>query len=241
MIMLSLYFSGKIPFKTMFFHGTLRDLLGRKFSKSLGNGIEPTYLVDRWGVDATRMALYTYSVAGRDGRVSKEILDERAKNFRNFATKIKNIARFILDLKPKDPKIKLDFLHKDDKWIKAELDKTIVNVSGHLEKVELHLAVEKLYEFIWHKFADIYIEKTKTRRVEAQAVLEYVLKNSLILLHPLMPFLTEEIYQRFDKRQKSIMLEQWPSFAKASADAKVFDPEASDRRALADRSEGKPK
>src|SRR3989344_1224715 len=125
MIMISVYFTGEIPFKTMFFHGMLRDLLGRKFSKSLGNGIDPTYLIEKWGVDATRMAFYTYSIPGRDGRVSREILDERSKNFRNFATKLKNIARFILELKPQeiDNKQKAKS-HKDDKWIIAELDKT---------------------------------------------------------------------------------------------------------------------
>ena len=211
MIMIGKFFTNKAPFTTMFFHGMLRDLEGRKFSKSLGNGIEPTYLIDNWGVDATRMALYGYSVPGRDGRVSKQILDERGKNYRNFATKVRNIARFILELKPEDAKDSLQFTHEDDKWIKAELDKTIKAVTKHLEYIELHLASEEIYEFIWHKFADIYIEKTKSRRAETQGTLEYVLKNGLILLHPFMPFLTEEIYQKLESGEKSIMLEKWPS------------------------------
>ncbi len=139
MIMLSVYFTGEIPFKTMFFHGMLRDLEGRKFSKSLGNGIEPQYLVDKWGVDASRMALYTYSIPGRDGRVNKAVLDERGKNFRNFGTKIRNIARFILELKPEDdnsshsrldresdPRFREDDKTKiSDQWILDELDKTV--------------------------------------------------------------------------------------------------------------------
>jgi len=212
MIMLSQYFTKQIPFKTMFFHGMLRDLEGRKFSKSLGNGIEPSYLLDRWGVDATRMTLYTYSVPGRDGRVSKSILDERGKNFRNFGTKIRNIYRFIYDLAPEKINSNLSFSHKDDKWIKNELNNTSKKVTAHLESVNLHLAVDELYEFVWHKFADIYIEKSKMRREESQLVLEFVLKNTLVLLHPFMPFLTEDLYQKFKNREKSILLEKWPHF-----------------------------
>ena len=211
MIMISNYITGKEPFKTMFFHAMLRDLQGRKFSKSLGNGIEPQYLIDKWGTDATRMALYSYSIPGRDGRVSKEILDERGKNFRNFATKMRNISRFILELKPKGTKSKLEFGHKDDRWIKAQLDKTIATVTKQLEETQLHLASEEIYEFIWHSFADVYLEKSKTRRADTQPVLEYILKNCLILLHPFMPFITEEIYQKFENKKKSIMLEEWPS------------------------------
>ena len=218
MIMISKYFTDEIPFKTMFFHGMLRDLLGRKFSKSLGNGIEPTYLIEKWGVDATRMALYTYSIPSRDGRVSKEIMDERGKNYRNFATKVRNIARFIYELKPdSSSEVKSsqhqestsEVEHADDKWILGELEKTIKSVTKNLEEIKLHLASEAIYDFIWHKFADIYLEKSKARREEAQPVLEYVLKTSLIILHPFMPFTTEEIYQKFADRKKSIMLEEW--------------------------------
>ncbi|HLA04215.1 MAG TPA: valine--tRNA ligase [Patescibacteria group bacterium] len=215
MVMISNYITGKEPFKTMFFHGMLRDLEGRKFSKSLGNGIEPHYLIDKWGTDATRMALYSYSIPGRDGRVSKEILDERGKNFRNFATKMRNISRFILELKPDKSKSKLEFKYKDDKWIKTELDKTITAVTKNLEETQLHLASEEIYEFIWHSFADIYLEKSKKRRDGAQPVLEHVLKNCLIALHPFMPFLTEEIYQKFENKKKSIMLEEWPTATNA--------------------------
>jgi valyl-tRNA synthetase len=228
----------------MFFHGMLRDLEGRKFSKSLGNGIEPTYLIEKWGVDATRMALYTYSIPGRDGRVSRQILDERGKNFRNFGTKLRNIARFILDLTPDntsevnsgrqqentsevnstsdkwiidelDPtSLKLRGTSKTDSWIISELDKTIKKVTTHLEKIELHLAVDEIYSFVWHEFADKYIEKSKSRRDEAQPTLEKVLKQVLILLHPFMPFVTEEIYQKFGDKKKSIMMEEWPTVPK---------------------------
>ena len=234
MVMISNYFTGKEPFKTMFFHGTLRDLEGRKFSKSLGNGIEPQYLIDKWGTDATRMALYTYSIPGRDGRVSKETLDERGKNFRNFATKLRNIARFVLELKPPGAShsrpdresdshfrgndkeaVEKVIMPKDDQWIMGKLAKTTKTVTKHLENLELHLASEEIYEFIWHKFADDYIEASKSRRPEAQSTLENILKQTLILLHPFMPFLTEELYQKFEDKQKSILLEKWPSATNA--------------------------
>ena len=209
MIMISKYFTGSAPFKTMFFHGMLRDLQGRKFSKSLGNGIEPTYLIDKWGVDATRMALYSYSIPGRDGRVSKNILDERGKNYRNFATKLRNIARFILELAPQKSKAPI-VVNDDDRWIEDELSKTIKRVTANLESVELHLAAEEIYEFVWHKFADVYIEKSKNRRVDSQPTLLNILKNVIIILHPFMTFVTEEIYQMFKVKRESIMLEDWP-------------------------------
>lgn len=217
MIMLGLWFEDKIPFKNMFFHGMLRDLQGRKFSKSLGNGISPYDLVAQWGVDATRMALYGYSIPGRDGRTSKQLMDERCKNFRNFSTKLRHIYRFIVELKPKVIKNKRT-TNADDKWIMEQLSRTVKSVTRNLEGFKLHLATEALYEFIWHKFADIYIEKSKKRRAEAQPVLEYVLKTSLELLHPFMPFLTEELWQKLPHEGKlvlseveeSIMTTKWP-------------------------------
>ncbi len=211
MIMLSLHFTDQIPFKNMFFHGMLRDLQGRKFSKSLGNGIDPNELRAKWGTDATRMALYTYSIPGRDGRASKQTMDERAKNFRNFGTKLWNIGRFIIEMKPEKVSTSLDFSQKDDKLIKEGLKKTIKQVTGHLESFQLHLATETLYEFIWHQFADKYIESTKDRRAEAQPVLEYVFRTSLELLHPFMPFITEELWQKLPHKGESIMISKWPS------------------------------
>ncbi|MBI2018252.1 valine--tRNA ligase [Candidatus Daviesbacteria bacterium] len=218
MIMLGLWFADDIPFKNMFFHGMLRDLQGRKFSKSLGNGIDPNELRNQWGTDATRMALYTYSIPGRDGRASKQTMDERAKNFRNFGTKLINIARFIVDLAPQDARhldnnssIENKMNHPDDQAILGKLKKTIKQVTSNLDSFQLHLATDSLYEFIWHQFADKYIESTKNRRAEAQPVLEYVFKTSLELLHPFMPFITEELWQRLPHTGKSIMLANWPS------------------------------
>lgn len=210
MIMLSLWFREEVPFKNMFFHGMLRDLQGRKFSKSLGNGIDPNELRNQWGTDATRMALYTYSAPGRDGKASRQIMDERCKNFRNFATKIRNISRFIFDLKPDSTMEGLSFDHPDDVMIKTRLEDTIKEVTKNLEQFNLHLATENLYNFIWHDFADLYIEHSKKRRADAQPVLEYVFLNCLRLLHPFMPFVAEELYQKLPEHKESIMIEKWP-------------------------------
>lgn len=239
MVMLSLWFKDQIPFKNDYFHGMLRDLQGRKFSKSLGNGIDPLDLIEKWGVDSTRMVLYTYSAPGRDGRASRQTMDQRCKNFRNFGTKLKNIARFILELKPenlslsrhaelvsaskndsfkipkpasqRDERVRDDNKHYDDQMILEKFNRTIKEVTKDLETFQLHLAVDKLYDFIWHEFADKYIEQSKKRREETQPLLEKILKESLILLHPFMPFTTEELYQKFPEHKESIMLENWPS------------------------------
>lgn len=236
MIMLSLHFTDQIPFENMFFHGMIRDLQGRKFAKSLGNGIDPNDLREQWGTDALRMALYSYSAPGRDGRANKQTMDERCKNFRNFGTKLINIARFIIDLKPDkiatspsaprndasrrtfgtDVIATPDLIrgkqssNSDDQWIMKELNKTVDQVTKNLESFNLHLATEELYEFIWHEFADKYIESTKTRRAQAQPTLEYVFKTSLELLHPFMPFITEELWQKLPHEGKSIMTTNWP-------------------------------
>ncbi|MDO8498526.1 MAG: valine--tRNA ligase [bacterium] len=209
-IMLSLWFKGQIPFKNMFFHGTIRDPKGQKFSKSLGNGINPYELVETWGVDATRMALYTYSAPGRDARTSRRIMDERCKNFRNFGTKLKNLHRFIFELKPKDAATSSDFSHEEDTEIIQWLNGLTDSVTKNLESYQLHLAVEDLYDFIWHKFADSYVEWSKKRRAEAQPCLEYVYKTCLELLHPFMPFITEELWHKLPHEGKSIMVAAWP-------------------------------
>ena len=135
MIMLSLWFADNIPFKNMFFHGTLRDLQGRKMSKSLGNGVDPIELIKQWGVDATRMTLYSYAAPGRDPKASRQTMDERCKNFRNFNTKLKNITRFIIDLKPANAKPTNEFTHPDDKAIIDALDKVTKQVTKKYRRV----------------------------------------------------------------------------------------------------------
>ncbi len=210
MIMLGIWFADNIPFKNMFFHGMLRDLQGRKFSKSLGNGIDPNELREAWGTDATRMALYSYAIPGRDGKISKQLMEGRTKNYRNFATKLINISKFIVDLKPKDAATASDFSHPADTEIIQFLNGLIDSVTKYLNNYQLHLAVEELYDFIWHKFADSYLEWSKQRRAETQPCLEYVLRTCLELLHPFMPFITEELWQKLPHEGKSIMLTPWP-------------------------------
>jgi valyl-tRNA synthetase len=211
MIMLSVWFTDKIPFKNMFFHGTLRAMDGKKMSKSLGNGVDPKDLLNQWGTDATRMLLYSYSAPGRDGRLNRQLADERCKNFRNFGTKLRNIHRFIMELKPEDAATESDFSHPDDAEIISQLKTLIQNVTQNIEGFNMHLATDNIYEFVWHVFADKYIEQTKTRRAEAQPCLEYVLKTSLELLHPFMPFVTEELWQKMPHEGDSIMIAAWPS------------------------------
>ena len=210
MIMLGLWFKDNIPFENMFFHGMIRDPQGRKFSKSLGNGIDPNQIRQQWGTDAVRMALYTYSIPGRDALVSRQLMDERCKNFRNFSTKLMNISRFIFELKPEKTTEKSDYLHPEDKEIMQRLNEMIGRVNRGLNNFELHLATDEAYSFVWHEFADKYIEQSKKRREEAQPVLERVFKQCLILLHPFMPFVTEEIYQTLPGHKDSIMIENWP-------------------------------
>jgi valyl-tRNA synthetase len=231
MIMLGLWFKDQVPFTTMFFHGTMRDLKGQKFSKSLGNGIEPIRLFQTWGVDATRMTLISYSIPGRDAKASNQTIDERAKNYRNFTTKLWNISRFILSQQAENPTLSNSLektagdrimgqnkishsQHPDDLAILGSLDTTITTVTKHFDNYELHLAAETLYEFIWHQLADIYIEQTKTRRAEAQPTLIKVLTTSLQLLHPFMPFVTEEIWSQLPTIQSSskpLIISSWPT------------------------------
>lgn len=210
MIMLSLHFENQIPFETMFFTGTLRDIQGKKFSKSLGNGLYPKPFVDQWGVDSLRMTLFSYAAPARDGRASKQTLDERCKNFRNFATKLRNIYRFIYELRSENTNTlsKFDFRHPDDAKVLEELKITVDHATKRFEKFELHLATEKIYDFIWHDFADKYIEASKNRRVEAQPCLEKVFKQCLLLLYPFMPFLAEELYLKLPEHKASIYEER---------------------------------
>lgn len=213
MIMLSVWLTDQIPFKDMLFHGQIRDLQGRKFSKSLGNGIDPNELRMSWGTDATRMAMYSYTAPGRDGRANRQTMNERCKNFRNFSTKLRNITKFIVELKPTEAASfsEVNFTHPEDVEIVQYLNGLVDSVTQNLETYQLHLATEELYDFIWHKLADSYIEWSKKRRAAAQPCLEYILKTCLQLLHPFMPFLTEEMWQTLpDEKSESIMQSSWP-------------------------------
>ena len=164
--------------------------------------------MDKYGADALRMSLLYGIPAG-----SKVILaDEKVRGMRNFANKIWNIARFITS--PDFRTVKKTKINEDDKWILNELKKVTVNVTTSLNKYKLNEASEKIYEFIWHKFADVYIEKTKSRREESQETLETVMKDALKLLHPFMPFVTEAIWQELkiggNEKEKLLITSSWP-------------------------------
>lgn len=203
MIMFGLYKTGKVPFHTVYLHAIVRDKQGQKVSKSKGNIVDPIQVTEKYGADALRMALIWGVSAGGDSYIDEsKIIGQR-----NFANKVWNIARFILSSPLKKPHTSSN--HKDDKYIIQELHKTIKKTTTLIEKYRLSEAVAEIYEFIWHKFADIYIEKVKARREEAQKVLLYVLAESLKLLHPFMPYISEEIWQKLNK-EKPLIISSWP-------------------------------
>ena len=210
------------PFDTVFIHGIVRDAQGRKMSKSLGNGIDPLEIIDIYGADALRFTLATGNSPGNDMRFS----DEKVSASRNFANKIWNAARFILmNIDGKEVKCELPSeLALEDKWIISLFNTLAKEVTENLEKFELGVAVAKLYDFIWDVFCDWYIEIAKIRLqkdgTEAQTarqVLVWVMSNTLKLLHPFMPFITEEIWQTLPHDGESIMISAWPEFCEANS------------------------
>ncbi len=208
--------TGKAPFDTVLIHGLVRDAQGRKMSKSLGNGIDPLEIIDKYGADALRFTLATGNSPGNDMRFS----DERVEASRNFANKIWNAARFILmNLSESEPAPHIpEALALEDQWILSQYNALVSGVTESLEKFELGLAVQKLYDFIWDVFCDWYIEIAKIRlngedeaaKITVKAVLVYVMSNTLKLLHPFMPFITEEIWQTLPHEGESIMISAWP-------------------------------
>lgn len=208
---------GEEPFKYVFMHGLVRDSQGRKMSKSLGNGVDPLEVVEEYGADALRFTLATGNSPGNDMRY----YDERVKASRNFANKLWNAARFVLmNIHHADPALpQQDSLSMEDKWILSKLDRLISEVTENLDKFELGIALQKLYDFIWDEYCDWYIELCKPRLQETQnetagRVLSYVLSRVLELLHPFMPFITEEIWQHLPHDGETIMLAPWPSAGK---------------------------
>ncbi|MBI4157414.1 valine--tRNA ligase [Candidatus Woesebacteria bacterium] len=205
MILFSLYLKNNVPFKDVYLWSMVADSKGVKMSKSKGNVINPIELVDKYGADALRMSLLYGTPAG-----SKVILSEdKVRGMRNFSNKVWNIARFILQSGDKKTKVKKQSKHVDDEWILKELGAVTKKVSKALDKYRLNEAAEEVYDFIWHKFADIYIEKIKGRREEARPILSEVLSSSLKLLHPFMPFVTEKIWGLADN--KGLLISSpWP-------------------------------
>lgn len=226
MVMMGLEFGGDIPFKHVFIHGLVRDSQGRKMSKSLGNGIDPVEVIDKYGADTLRFMLITGNTPGNDMR----FYWERVEATRNFANKLWNASRFMLmNLEGFDPAFvpePADYTLAD-KWILSRYAKTVASVTDNLEKFELGEAGRTIYEFIWNEFCDWYIELAKARlydadnqrpRQTAQYVLAYVLERTLRLLHPFMPFITEEIWQHIPHEGKSVMTACWPTGEESKVD-----------------------
>ncbi len=218
MIFSALEHTGKEPFEHVFIHGLVRDSKGRKMSKSLGNGIDPIEVINQYGADALRFTLATGNTPGNDMRY----YDERVEASRNFANKIWNASRFLM-MNLNIDKVELpsnDKLALEDKWILSKLNKLVAEVTANLDKFELGIAVSKLYGFFWDDYCDWYIELVKPRLYDgsdesnktAQQVLAYVLINSLKLLHPFMPFITEEIFSFLPHGEESIVISKWPEY-----------------------------
>ncbi len=210
--------TGKCPFHHVLIHGLVRDSLGRKMSKSLGNGIDPLEIIDQYGADALRFTLVTGNAPGNDMRFYME----RVEASRNFANKIWNASRFIMmNIEKAEVPEKMDLteLTGADKWILSKVNTLAQDVTANMDKFELGIAVQKLYDFIWEEFCDWYIEMVKPRlyneadqtKAAALWTLKTVLTNALKLLHPYMPFITEEIYRNLTG-EESIMISAWPEF-----------------------------
>ena len=208
--------TGKLPFHTVLIHGLVRDELGRKMSKSLGNGIDPLKVIEEYGADALRLCLMTGNAPGNDMRYS----DKKMQSARNFANKVWNASRFIMmnlgENRPAEPAA--EQLQAADRWILSKCNDLTAEVTENLDKFELGIALQKVYDFIWDEFCDWYIEMVKPRlwdkeeptRDAALWTLCEVLGRALKLLHPFMPFITEEIYTGLYEEEKSIMVSSWP-------------------------------
>ena len=208
--------TGKTPFNTVLIHGLVRDDKGRKMSKSLGNGIDPLEMVEKYGADALRMNMVSGNSPGNDMR----FFTERCEAMRNFANKLWNASRFVLmNLSIKDDRLP-ETLRLEDKWILSKLNTLIKEATENIEKYELGVAVSKIYDFIWDSYCDWYIELTKTRlqadderaKEDAQRVLNWVLCRILKLLHPFMPFITEEIWQALPHEDSALIAASWPEY-----------------------------
>ena len=210
MILMSKYVLGEIPFKNIYLHGTVRDAKGRKMSKSLNNGIDPLEIADKFGADAGRMALIVGTAPGTDSKIS----EEKIKGYKNFANKIWNITRFVLDNVEKS-----DFEKSVQNKLTKEFDEIVKDITKDMENYRFHLASEKIYQYVWHRFADEIIEETKEiikanddKAVERKIALALIWTECLKILHPFMPFVTEEIWSMLPiKNKKLLIIEKWSS------------------------------
>lgn len=228
MIFSGLYATGKKPFSDIVMHGLVRDSQGRKMSKSLGNGIDPIEVMDEYGTDSLRFSVLSGTTMGNDIKYMPEKLDQAS----NFANKMWNAAKFITMNAASDEEIKefskdVKDLKPEDKWIIGKLNKLIDEVTENIKNYDLGIALDNIYTFIWDEFCDWYIEMSKTRfntdeKVKVSYVLDYVFRNSLKLLHPFMPFVTEELYSHLvNYDNKDIIISSWPEKTKENYDKDV--------------------
>jgi len=222
MSMAGMEFMGETPFKDVYLHGTVRDLTGKKMSKSLGNIIDPIDIIDEFGADALRYSMIAITATGQDVFLSRE----KFEIGRNFANKIWNASRFVLmNIEGEihtDIDLKVKELNFADRWILSKLNTATEEITKSLEKYRFNEAESIIYDFFWHEFCDWYVEMVKPdiKAKNVQKVLMYVLENSLKLLHPFMPFVTEAVWQNISKR-KSIMVESWPKSIKTLSDKDI--------------------
>lgn len=204
MIMMSLYFMKEVPFKKVYLHGLVLDRQGKKMSKSKGTGVDPIPMMEKYGTDAIRLSLVLGTTAGQDFR----LFEEKIAGYRNFVNKLWNVSRFILSQDKKTQKPEVNTLA--DKWIVSRLQQLIKRVSNNLDTFQFSEAGTRIYEFLWHEFADWYVEIAKNEK--NISVLYYVLENILKLSHPFTPFVTEEIWSRWhgESKQKMLMIQEWP-------------------------------
>ena len=222
MIFSAIEHTGQVPFKNVFIHGIVRDSQGRKMSKSLGNGIDPIEVIDKYGTDALRFSLILGISPGNDIRYMSEKLEAAS----NFANKLWNASKFVLGNLENYKEIEFKDIEKSltysDKWILSKLNKLVLDITNNIDGFELGVFAQKIYDFIWNEFCDWYIEMVKPRlyneedktKLAAQYTLNKVLADSLKLLHPIMPFITEEIYTKLYNNDESIMISKWPEYSK---------------------------
>ncbi len=217
MIILGLKFQKNIPFRTVFIHGTLRDAQGKKMSKSLGNGVDPLEMIEKYSTDSVRFALATAAYPGRDIKMSRQAMEDKIRASRNFTTKIYNAAKLILENTQTSQGTKSPPRHLEDQWIFSRLHFTIAKVTANLNHYQIAKASQRLYRFFWNELCDWYLEIVKKRlysddpqtREEASRILRQVLKTTLILLHPFVPFISEELYQHLNPKH-DLVITPWP-------------------------------
>jgi valyl-tRNA synthetase len=220
MMFQSLELTSKRPFKQTVIHGLIRDSQGRKMSKSLGNGVDPMDVIDKYGADALRYFLATSSAPGMDMRFD----DDKVAATWNFINKLWNASRFTLMNLENWDTVTFDNLSVSDKWILDKLNTTVKNVRKHMDKYEFNVVGSEIYSFVWDDFCDWYIELAKINMNDTtKSVLEYVLTNILQMLHPFMPFVTEEIYQKLPHHEESIMISTYPKYRKDLKFNNTFD------------------